>query len=175
MSKLDIVCSYHKEWVLIVRSFGEHNYCEDIVQDMYLKLVDYNLLDRIFQEGKLNKGYIWVTLRTMYLDTKKANCEQPLGTYEIEDEPLNLEYENKFDELLYNLTIELNELDKPEKYPYNKELFKLYALTDMSYQDIENEIGITKRSAHYTVSKCKDKLKDKLEHLYYEINKSIPQ
>lgn len=169
MDKLSIVSSLHKEWILIVRSFGECNYPEDIVHDMYLKLVDYNLLDRIFQDGKLNKGYIWITLRTMYLDSVKCNKEQSLGNYEIQDTPVDLKYEDAFFELTYKLNKALMELDSPDKYPYKKELFKLYALSDMSYQDIENEIGITKRSAWYTCDKVKTELKDKLEEDYQDL------
>ena len=38
MTWLNIVSKYHDKWVLIVKSFGEQRFAEDIVQDMYLKL-----------------------------------------------------------------------------------------------------------------------------------------
>ena len=120
MCKFTILSSYHNEWVNIVRSFGECNYPEDVVQDMYLKVVDYGYLDRIFDEEKLNKGYVWVMLRTMYLDTKKNNCTQSIGTYDVAQDEVNPEYERAFEELTYNMYKALMELDDPDKYPYKK-------------------------------------------------------
>ena len=39
MNWLNIIAKDHKKWVNYVRNFGEYNYAEDIVQEMYLKLV----------------------------------------------------------------------------------------------------------------------------------------
>lgn len=169
---LEILASRHKEWVLIVNSFGEFQIAEDIVQDMYLKLYDGGHLDKIIIDGKVSTTGVWLTLRSIYIDIKRKErfFFTELEDCYLEADVKDIEFEKRYDELLYQLTIGLNELDKDDKYPYNKELFKLYASTDMSLQDIENEVGISKRSVHYTIDKCRKKLKSKLENLYNEIN-----
>ena len=36
---LSDLAKHHKEWIKIVRAFGETFYTEDIVQEMYIKLI----------------------------------------------------------------------------------------------------------------------------------------
>ena len=38
---LEVVAKQHKEWIRIVNSFGEYDYAEDIVQEMYIVLHKY--------------------------------------------------------------------------------------------------------------------------------------
>lgn len=171
---LETLAQRHEEWILIVRSFGEHQLCEDIVQDMYLKLHDGGHLPKVVKEGKVSTTGVWLTLRSIFLDMKRKErhvfCD--LDEYNLvttaEEAFLN-GYEDAFFELTYKLNKALMELDSPDKYPYKKELFKLYALSDMSYQDIENEIGITKRSAWYTCDKVKTELQNKLGEDYQDL------
>ena len=42
MQWVNILSRYHKEWITIVKSFGEGNLAEDIVQEMYLRIHDSN-------------------------------------------------------------------------------------------------------------------------------------
>ena len=58
----------HKRWVAIVKSFGAENIAEDIVQDVYIRLLERATKEKVFPNGKLNSGYIFFTIRNTYLD-----------------------------------------------------------------------------------------------------------
>ena len=60
-SVLEILSENHKEWCTVVQSFGEVEHYEDIVQDMYLKMVAYDV-----DIKKLTKPYVWMVLRNMH-------------------------------------------------------------------------------------------------------------
>jgi hypothetical protein len=59
MSKtvLEILSTNHKEWCTVVRSFGEVDNYEDIVQDMYIRVSGYEI-----ETCKLTKPYVWMIL-----------------------------------------------------------------------------------------------------------------
>ena len=63
---LEIVAKQHKEWIRVINSFGEYDYAEDIVQEMYIVLHKYADPNKIITKGKANRGYIYFTLRTTY-------------------------------------------------------------------------------------------------------------
>jgi DNA-directed RNA polymerase specialized sigma24 family protein len=50
MNALTILSKHHKEWLNIVRLFGENEFAEDVVQDVYLKIDQYNYYERIIQD-----------------------------------------------------------------------------------------------------------------------------
>jgi len=61
------------------------------------------------------------------------------------------------------------DLDQPNKYPYNKEMFKLYVLEDMSLRQIEKETTIPYWSVYNTIDACRDKLKEILSEDWQDI------
>ena len=56
---LEIVAKEHKYYVDVVKSFGEYNFAEDIVQEMYLRIHKYTSPEKIVKDGIVNKGFIW--------------------------------------------------------------------------------------------------------------------
>ena len=165
------IAQYHNEWILIAKSFGEC-YPEDLVQDMYLKLHDNKLVDRIIQDGKVNKGYIWITLRTMFLDSKRKKKLDTIhlgDTYQVEDVTSTESFEVAYEEFTYRMYKAMMDLDQPNKYPYNKEMFKLYVLEDMSLRQIEKETTIPYWSVYNTIDACRDKLKEILSEDWQDI------
>jgi DNA-directed RNA polymerase specialized sigma24 family protein len=52
MDALRILADHHKEWVKIVRSFGEYDLAEDVVQDVYLRIVKVQLRGEDTQRRK---------------------------------------------------------------------------------------------------------------------------
>jgi len=44
------VAERHKEWIAIVKSFGEYDYCEDIVQEGYLTIYKYANEDKVIDD-----------------------------------------------------------------------------------------------------------------------------
>ena len=69
---LNDLSKHHKEWIKIVRGFGETFYTEDIVQEMYIKLIQQENAEKFYKSGKIYKGYIWIILRNMFVDYQKT-------------------------------------------------------------------------------------------------------
>ena len=70
MTTLEKVASKHKDWLRIVKSFGcKNQYCEDIVQTMYLKV--HTLINSgtdISYGDDINHFYIYRILRSLVID-----------------------------------------------------------------------------------------------------------
>ena len=72
---LDILAKDHKKWLNIVRSFGLTYDAEDLVQEMYLKVYQWNgKYDKtlMFNETEVNYYFIFRVLRNLFLDKCKT-------------------------------------------------------------------------------------------------------
>ena len=75
MTVLELLATYHKEWLKMAHKFGAGDYAEDVVQEMYIRLNRYiETPERIMYKGEPNKLFVWVTLRNMVrnLQNKKS-------------------------------------------------------------------------------------------------------
>ena len=64
----------HDIWIDIVKSFGcKHYYAEDIVQEMYIKIIRYHNkgLNIDYGDKDFNYYYIFLTLKTLYFNLQK--------------------------------------------------------------------------------------------------------
>ena len=173
MKWLKEVSKYHKDYVNSVRSLGEYNYSEDIVQQMYLKLYDYNLADKVYVNGVVQRGYIWFVLRSLCYDfmrqKKKANKVTIGDGFDILDEFTKtdtMSYEDAYGLVLVQVDNEMKSWTN-----YDRELFKLYSRTNMSMRDINEGTTISTMSIFTTIKNCKQRLKDNVgEHYKYFIN-----
>jgi DNA-directed RNA polymerase specialized sigma24 family protein len=83
MDALKILADHHKEWVKIVRSFGEQDLAEDVVQDVYLRIVKYNYEEKILKDGKPNIALMWMMLRNRAFEINKTGSVQFLSLDEV--------------------------------------------------------------------------------------------
>jgi hypothetical protein len=68
VNQINILAAQHKQWVAIVEKFGEHTFSEDIVQEMYMKVIRCNHIDKCVNNGKVNRSYVYMILRTLHGD-----------------------------------------------------------------------------------------------------------
>ena len=79
------IADSHSQWVKTVQGIGGDLYSEDIVQEMYLKL-HKSVQKRgshtfLFKDGKLQKGYVFFTLRSIlytYLGQRNKHRKTPI-------------------------------------------------------------------------------------------------
>lgn len=157
---INILCRNHKEWVNIVRSFGENYYAEDIVQEMYLRIARYKKQEKCIVGNEPNRGYIWLILKNSYIDFEKykqKNVKVPL--YEID----NLSFEENeesmytsFDIIQEKIYIEINSW-----HEYDKRLFYLYLKNKTSMRKIAKGADISPTSIFNTLKNCKERLRIK--------------
>jgi len=161
------VAKYHKEWIKVVRDFGEDFYAEDLVQEMYIRVNKYSSPEKIIKDGQLNKGFIWFVLRNIFVDyTKQRNRLTKVSL----DDAKYLSYEEA-DNLQINAknTIDLKiENEMSSWHWYDSMLFKLYKNSGMSMRDIEMETKISLTSIFHTIKDCKARLRDAVGEDYID-------
>jgi len=160
---MERIVKHHKEWIEIVKSFGGGDMSEDIVQDTYLRILRLNYIDK-FTGEEINKGYIWLTLRSVYFDYLRANKnrEVPLDKfYSICDEEKN-PFEDEASLLISNkIEEEINSWDW-----YDAMLFRAYKDSDLSMRDLSKWSKISLSSIFLTIKCCKGKLKRRIGEDY---------
>lgn len=157
---LSKIAKHHKEWIKIVNTFGEYDYAEDIVQESYITLFKYTNENKIIKEGKVSKGYMYFTLRSMvyqYFKNKnkinKISIDNYDYTLQIPDKN-NLDEQNAFHKIC---TMIDNHIDKWRWY--EKKLFTLYRDSNMSIRKLARATNISWVSIFNTLKNAKSEIK----------------
>ena len=181
MTWLNIISKDHDKWISFVKSFGEKEFAEDIVQEMYLKLhkmdqavrnsedkrfaENYTTESRVLKDGKSNSSYIWLVLHSVFIDHKKQ--ETKTTKISLEDVQLVSDEQGDNESLWLKFTNEI-EKEKETWHKYDRILFDLYSKKGLSMRDISTGAGIDLRSIWNTLNNCKQRLR-KFENQYKSI------
>jgi DNA-directed RNA polymerase specialized sigma24 family protein len=161
MSKawIDILCKNHKEWVAIVRSFGEDRYAEDIVQEMYIRFYTYNSHEKVIIDGEINRPYVWLTLKNTYINyfkQKQKNVKVSIESiYNISYAEETKTQHIAYDKIRYQIELEINSWTE-----YDRRLFNIYLKNKISMRKISKGADISLSSIFNTIKNCKTRLKD---------------
>lgn len=165
---LNKIAELHEDWLRMVNSFGKCQYSEDIVQEMYLKLERLNCEEKVINEGKVNKTYIWYVLKNLYIDYHKQRSKVDKvrigNNFEIETEVEEAGYEEAFDEFTYRVNKEIKSW-----CIFDQKLFKVYTGTNMSMRDIAEQTDISLSTIFNTIKNCKERLKAAVGEDYIDI------
>ena len=170
---LEQIAKQHSRWLKVVRHhIGQNSpYCEDIVQEMYLRVDAYSKPEKVIENGEVNAGYIFFILRNLcydYLKSKKKAIkvgDDFLSSFEAKD---NLEYEVAFGEFLESMESELKKL-----HWYNAEFFRLYIRgykSGTSLRSLAKKTDIPYTSIHNTIKNVSDHLKEALSEQWKELS-----
>ena len=162
MTTLEKVASKHKDWLRIVKSFGcKNQYCEDIVQTMYLKV--HTLINSgtdISYGDDINHFYIYRILRSLFIDLcrkeakiTKVNVDSLEKYIQEEDIKEYKDIEGKMKELD-------NLLDKV--YWYDKKVFDLIS-EGMSIAELSKKSGTSYYSLYNTYKNVKSLIKNNIQ------------
>ena len=182
MNWLNIISKDHCKWIEFVKTLGENNYAEDIVQEMYLKLhamdnaqrnsndkryaLNYSTEDRVLnQNGTSNASYIKMVLYTMFIDFKKElNKYSNSEINETEEEEILIDNEKAWGAFISVVEREMQTWQK-----YDRLLFNLYSTKKISMRSIAKELDVDVRSVWNTINNCKTKIKVRLNDDYKEL------
>ena len=162
MTTLEKIAQKHKDWLRIVKSFGcKNEYCEDIVQTMYIKV--HTLISNgtdISYGDEINHFYIYRILRSLFIDL----CRK-----ESKITKVNVEYLEKFvqeEELKEYKDIEgkMKQLDSvlDKIYWYDKKVFDLIS-GGMSIAELSKNSGISYYSLYNTYKNVKNLIKENIQ------------
>ena len=166
MEWLTKVAKHHQEWVKMVNSFGEHFFAEDIVQETYIMLFKWSSEEKLFKDGNISKGYMWLALKNTFLQhvNKKNKIKfiplEDVYNLQVED---NTEENEAYNDLLNNIDSECESW-----HWYDKQLFELYKNTDKSLRQISAETNISVSSIFNTIKTCKRRIKNNIEEDYID-------
>ena len=79
---LEVIGKQHTLWLKYLNKLGCQKDCEDIVQEMYIKIYNYlQKYDRnlMYNDDEVNYYFVYVTLQNLYYDTikkKKPNLTE---------------------------------------------------------------------------------------------------
>ena len=158
------VAKRHKEWVAIVKSFGEYDYAEDIVQEMYLTIYKYANEDKIIRNGVVSRGYLYFTLRSLYY--QYYNSKRKITKVSIDDNEFTIQIPNdsQMDEQIafHKICTMIDNHIEGWRW-YEKKLFSLYRDSDLSIRGIAAETNISWVSIFNSLKHAKEEIKDKFK------------
>ncbi len=171
MTDLEKIAKSHKLWVKMVINLGcNPSIAEDIVQEMYLKV--HRLIEGgknvMYNNESANRFYIYLTLKSMYFDYKRAKNRYQFFEILENDEANNmyesssvysgvdLEQQEAFTKIYNKILDEINSWDF-----YNKNLCIAYFTTGLSLDKLVKELGIGRSSLYNSIRNYRDIIKDK--------------
>ena len=162
---LDLLCKYQNEWVAICKALGVPNYLvDDIIQDMYLKVhnASKNGSNIMYSETEPNKYYIYITLRNLYFDWLKSKSKHRVVSIDDDEVILSLESDtldsDKFN-AMERLLEKIDEKVDSWEHDYDKNLFYVYYLGNVSMRDLSKHTGISLTSIFNSCKRYKRHLK----------------
>ena len=166
---LELVAKQHKEWIRVVNSFGEYDYAEDVVQEAYIALYKYADENKVIKNGKVVRGYIFFTIRSIYY--QYYNTKRKVQKVSIDDPEFRLQipYDTQMDEqVAFNKICTLIDKELEGWHWYDAKLFKLYRDTDLSIRKIARETNISWVSIFNTLKNAKTVIRDKFSEDYLD-------
>ena len=157
MNVLKKLTDKHNDWIAIVNSFGVDDYAEDLVQEMYVRVIKYLRNGKDLSYGDdINYYYIYMMLRhmTTNLQIKKSK----FNVINIDDyinkigkqTPMGFNIEEKYKQVIKKL----NEL-----HWYDKQVYEIIE-GGTSIKELSEKSHISYYSLYRTYNKVKKILKE---------------
>ena len=164
---LEVVAEQHDTWIGIVNGFGEYNYAEDIVQESYIALTKYADPNKIIKDGKVSRGYMFFTLRSLYYQYYNKKKKVQKISIDNDEVFLQIPHTDNMEEQEAFHKICLLVDDVADKWTwYDKKMWKLYSQTDMSIRKLAAETTISWVSIFNTLKHAKNELNEKFREDY---------
>lgn len=150
------IAKHHNEWVRVVNTFGELFYAEDIVQEVYIRLITYSKEEVCILNGDINRAYMYYVLRNTYLLMNRGN--KP--TYVSIDNAFNLAANS--DTILEAYKELENSIDSEVArwHWYDQRVWEVHRDKGMSIRQIANQSKISSKSIFTTLKACKTRIKE---------------
>lgn len=170
--KLNLLFLKHREWIKIASVYGAREYSEDLIQDMYLRLLEKpKYLSKAVENGIVKDGYVFFIIKTMLINKSKKDArdvvETILDTFDyIEDSKEDLSSKIAL-EGFYN---KIDKISDSWRW-YDREIFNIYKNTSLSIRGISKKTDISHVSIFNTLKKCKAQVKEILLNDWLEYKK----
>lgn len=147
---MERIYAQHKKWVNIVNNLGGGDFSEDIVQEMYIKLMNIELKEQTADT------FVYYILRNMTYDLhrkQKNVCKVDLNELRF------LTYEECEGKEELEIIHERIEQEVDSWHWYDEMLWKLYK-EGRSMRELSNETKISLSSIFHTIKTCKERISE---------------
>lgn len=177
---LEMLAVYHSEYIKMAKALANNNlevfnYAEDFVQEAYLRLSKYDdLFEKVVSDkGKVSKGYMFFTLRSIIVNSikKKSNLNfSYLGSQYDFEEKYNWIDPGMDKERLGAEALEskMYQILKENAKWFDYELFKKYLTTKKSFRTMAEESKIGIRTIYLSIKRSKMIIAEKLHEDYID-------
>ena len=147
----------------ICKYYGVVGYqADDIEQDLYIKLLNYENIDKYLLNGEPNMYIIFAIVRNLIFDYKKFE-KRYTDEYIIETED---KYENLPEQTINKYNYVLNEIEKIPDH-FSKTLIKIYYFNEHSIRSLSKDSGIGVRTIQPIIRKFKLELQQKSKNINF--------
>ena len=157
---LEKLYKHHNQLIEFAKVFDKVNY-EDIVQETYIKLHLYSSEDKCFTNDKLNKGYIFIVIRSVYV----TQFYNKFTIVDFVDQPVEIDFDEQH-AVQWHLFRTKCEEEVNSWDMYDKKLFTIYRDSDLSMRKLAKETGISFVSIFHSLKAHKKKLRELLQEDY---------
>ena len=166
--ELELLAKKHLKWVgYVINMGGNESFAEDIVQDAYLRCLEYlnKGVNIDYGDEDVNDYYFYMVLRSVFVNSMK---KKGLDYYIYPDEVT-------MDRYLYNISAEIPDIDQEEGHKrlikgifkevntwesYHQTLFVAYFTSGLSLDKLSEATGIGRSSLYNSVRKYREVVKD---------------
>ena len=149
----------HTDWIKIVKSFGVKDYAEDLVQEMYIRVIKY--IDEgkdITYKNDINYFYIYQCLRHMTINLKIKKGK--INVINIEEYLYKLKKSNNIDQDIEKTYKRINKkLD--DMFWYDAKVYRIIE-GGMSVKELSRQSKISYYSLYRTYNKVKNILRNEI-------------
>lgn len=170
IKRLEILHKNHYDWLYscIFKISKSQRISEDLIQELYLYLSERDD-EALYFKDSFNLQYCRSFLLSRFYNLKKIEnrFSEISSDYEKEDEPYNEEEDKKLQQTYNEIVDEIHNMQRQKGWSSAK-LAELYWFSDMTFEQLASEIGISKSTAFLNVRKVKLKLQNKFKNPYDE-------
>lgn len=166
IKRLEVLHKKHYNWLMSVgyKLTKNKQVTEDLIQELYIYLSD-RCDPKLWYEDSFNLQYArsFIYSRFYNLCNRQSKFTDIDVIPETEDIPYDYEYDERLEETYDDIIKELDKLKKTKKWS-SAQLFELYYFTSKTYEEVSDDINISKSTTFINVKKIKEHLKQVIEN-----------
>lgn len=176
---LEDLAKMHNIWLAMALNMGvPYEDSQDLVQEMYVRLNKYvGNEEKIYYKdtGEINRFYVWVTLRNMWISLETQKKRNPSSfavsiddsdiSEEISDIQVDQDYKDAIETIIQRIDKEVDSWD----YWYDKKLFNILFKNNISMRQLSKETTISLTSIFNSMKRYKQKIRDEFSEDWEDI------